>query len=151
MQKMLIDNTSTTSYIVQMHEFSKRREDKLAQRPKGGGNMHGFFHHIFLLLLEQSWIDTPEIYPVFVSTTNLHSYILSVPLYGFSYPNKKRVKPWLVWLSELSTGLQTKGSLVQSPLRAHAWFASQVPGRGRARGNHTLMFLSFFFSHPLCL
>ena len=50
--------------------------------------------------------------------------------------------PWLVWLSGLSAGLPTKGSLVQLPVGAHAWVAGQVPGRGRVRGNHTLMFLS---------
>ena len=32
------------------------------------------------------------------------------------------------------------------PIRAHAWGAGQVPSRGHARGNHTLMFLSLFFS-----
>ena len=38
--------------------------------------------------------------------------------------------PWLVWLSELSAGLRTKGSPVQLPVRAHAWVAGQVPSRG---------------------
>ena len=59
--------------------------------------------------------------------------------------------PWLVWLSELSTGLQTKGSPVWFPVRAHAWVAGQVPSRGRSRGNHTLMFLflSFLLPSPL--
>ena len=52
------------------------------------------------------------------------------------------VEPWLVWLSGLSTSLQTKGPLVQFPVRAYAWAAGQVPSRGRVRGNHTLMFLS---------
>ena len=28
--------------------------------------------------------------------------------------------PWLVWLSGLGTGLQTKGLLVRFPVRAHA-------------------------------
>ena len=50
--------------------------------------------------------------------------------------------PWLVWLSGLSAGLQTKGSLVHFPVRAHAWLVGQVPSRGCTRGNHTLMFLS---------
>ena len=54
--------------------------------------------------------------------------------------------PWLVWLSGLSTGLQTKGLLVLFPVRAHAWVVGQDPSRGRTRGNHTLMFLSLFFS-----
>ena len=31
--------------------------------------------------------------------------------------------PWLLWLSGLSTGLQTKGLQVQFPVRAHAWVA----------------------------
>ena len=43
-----------------------------------------------------------------------------------------------MWFSGLSAGLQTEGSLVRFPVRV----ASQVPSRGRARGNHTLMFLS---------
>ena len=30
---------------------------------------------------------------------------------------------WLVWLSGLSASLRTKGSLVQFPVRAHAWVA----------------------------
>ena len=35
-----------------------------------------------------------------------------------------------------------QGSLVQFPVRANAWVASQVPSRGYVKGNHTLMFLS---------
>ena len=34
---------------------------------------------------------------------------------------KKWLEPWLVWLSGLSAGLWTKGSLVQFPVRAHVW------------------------------
>ena len=56
------------------------------------------------------------------------------------------VPPWLVWLSELSTGPGTKGSLVQFPVRAHAWVTGQVSNRGHVRGNHTLMFVSLSFS-----
>ena len=51
-------------------------------------------------------------------------------------------QPWLVWLSGLSAGLQTKGSLVQFLVRTHAWVAGQIPSREHARGNHTQMFLS---------
>ena len=42
-------------------------------------------------------------------------------------------------------------SLVQFPVRAHAWVVGQVPRRGHMRGNHTLMFLSlsFFLLSPL--
>ena len=47
-----------------------------------------------------------------------------------------------MWLSGLNVGLQTKGSLVRFPVRAHAWVAGQVPSMGCARGNHTWMFLS---------
>ena len=42
----------------------------------------------------------------------------------------------------LSASLQIKGSLVQFPVRAHAWVSGQVPSRGRMRGNHPLMFPS---------
>ena len=34
--------------------------------------------------------------------------------------------PWLVWLSGLSTSLQTKGLLVRFPVRPHAWVAGLV-------------------------
>ena len=40
---------------------------------------------------------------------------------------------WLVRLSGLSASLRTKGSLVQFLVRAHAWVAGQIPGKG-ARG-----------------
>ena len=40
---------------------------------------------------------------------------------------KNLEQPLLVWLSELSAGLQTKGSSVQFLVRAHAWVAGQVP------------------------
>ena len=58
---------------------------------------------------------------------------------------------WLVWLRGLSAGLQTKGSLVQFPVRAHVWVVGQVPSGGYVRGNHTLIFLSlsFFLPFPL--
>ena len=41
---------------------------------------------------------------------------------------KIRKLPWLVWLSGLSTGLETKGSLVRFLVRSHAWVAGWVPG-----------------------
>ena len=58
------------------------------------------------------------------------------------------VLAWLVWLSGLSASLQTTGSLVRCPVRAHAWVAGQVPSKGCARGNNTLMFFSLSFSLP---
>ena len=54
----------------------------------------------------------------------------------------------LVCLSGLSGGLQTKGSLVQFPVRAHAWVVGQIPNMGHTRDNHTLMFLSLSFCLP---
>ena len=42
--------------------------------------------------------------------------------------------------------LQTKGSPVRFPVRAHACVVGQVPSWGHMRGNHTLMFLSLSFS-----
>ena len=55
---------------------------------------------------------------------------------------------WLVWLSGLSAGLQTKGSLVEFPIRTHSWIADQVPSTGHMRSNHTLTFPSLSFSFP---
>ena len=43
---------------------------------------------------------------------------------------KPTFPPWLVWLSGLSAGLQTKGLPVRFPVRAHAWVVGQVPGIG---------------------
>ena len=69
-----------------------------------------------------------------------------LPIYPFNKHNQEYKEPWLVWLSGLSAGLWTKGSLVRFPVRAHASVAGQVPSGGRVRGNHTLMFLSLSFS-----
>ena len=43
---------------------------------------------------------------------------------------KKKNESWLVWLSCLSTGLCTKGSLVWVPVREHAWVADRSPVGG---------------------
>ena len=59
-----------------------------------------------------------------------------------SFSLKHFLTPRLVWL-RLSAGLKTQGSLVRFPGRAHAWVVGQVTS---ARGNHTLMFISLFFS-----
>ena len=64
---------------------------------------------------------------------------------------RKKLRPCLVWLSGLSAGLRTKGSLVRVPVRVHAWVASQVPSRGlHERQPHIdvslpLFLLSFLF------
>ena len=71
------------------------------------------------------------------------SGIVILGLYGV---NLSIFQPWLVWLSGLSARLPTKESLVQFPVRAQAWVVGQVPSTGCTRGNHTLMFLSPFFS-----
>ena len=64
-------------------------------------------------------------------------------------PSKNGFKPWLLWLSGLSDGLPTKGSLVRFPVWAQAWVAGQDPSHGgHMRGKHTLMFLSLSFSLP---
>ena len=49
--------------------------------------------------------------------------------------NKFYVQPWLVWLSELSTGLWTKRLPVEFPVKAHAWVVGQVPGWRHVKGN----------------
>ena len=85
-----------------------------------------------------------------------YAYIKTTKMYSFKRVNfmvcelylNLRKNPWLVWLSGLSAELRTKGTLVQFPVRAHAWVAGQVPSRGYVRGNHTLMFLSLSFSLP---
>ena len=63
--------------------------------------------------------------------------------------------PWLVWLSGLKSGLQTRGSLVRFPVRADAWVVGQVPGGRCVRVNHTLIFLSLkkkkaYFKRSFC-
>ena len=69
--------------------------------------------------------------------------------------NTKKVKPWLVWLSGLSTGLQTKGLPVQIPVRVHAWVVGQVPSRGTWKAttpwyfSPSLLSLSFSLPSPL--
>ena len=49
------------------------------------------------------------------------------------------------WIECKPVNQRATGSI---PFRAHAWVVGQVPSRGHARGNHTLMFLSFSFSLP---
>ena len=48
---------------------------------------------------------------------------------------KHQCEPWLLRLRGWSTGLGTKGSLVQFPVRAYAWVVGQVPSWGCTRGN----------------
>ena len=74
-------------------------------------------------------------------------YFVALPNYHLN-----RVYPALAGMAQwIECRLRTKGSLVQFPVRAHAWVAGQVLSGDNARGNHTLMFLSFSSSLPLCL
>ena len=62
--------------------------------------------------------------------------------------------PWLVWVSGLSAGLQTKGSLVRFPVRGCAWVVGKVrrsgAGGGGARERQPIDFsLSFCLPSPL--
>ena len=75
--------------------------------------------------------------------------IVPATFFGPRCKCKGNSHPWLVWLSGLSAGLKTKGSLVRFPVRAHAWVSGQVPNRGCVRGNHTLIFLFLSPSFPL--
>ena len=89
------------------------------------------------------WLD--------IMVSDIHSifYLLNINISAYGkthliYPTQ----PWLMWLSGLSAGLRSKGWLVRFPVRACAWVAGQVPSKECARGNHTIMFLSLFFSPP---
>ena len=68
--------------------------------------------------------------------------------WNISYWLKDLVEPWLVWLSGLSAGLQTKGRWFDSLSGHMPGLQARFPSAGRARGNHTLMFLSLSFSLP---
>ena len=46
------------------------------------------------------------------------------------------------------TERQTVNQRDRFPGRAHGWVAGKVPSRGCVRDNHTLLFLSLFFSFP---
>ena len=108
------------------------------------------------LITTQSWLRN------WLKCTNMHSWSMHTIFSYFAYvlliyknylfkncfmytklfSIKKNFMPWLVWLSELSASLWTKGSPVQFPVRPHAWVVGRVPSRGCTRGNHTLMSLS---------
>ena len=53
--------------------------------------------------------------------------------------------PWLLWLRGLSTGLQTKGSLVRFSVRACAWVVGQALRKGHMKGNHIWCFSPSLF------
>ena len=84
--------------------------------------------------------------PTFTVASFLTAKIRKQP--KMNSPRRSGIWPWLVWLSKLSSGLQTKGSQVRFPVRAHAWVEGWVPSRGRMRGNHMLMFLCWMKVDP---
>ena len=102
--------------------------------------------HLWVLELPNTWVTYILDY--------FWKYFPSFPQsmrFNFIINKKRNVWPWLVWLSGLSTGLWTKGSPVQFPVRAHAWVVGQIPSWECVKGNHTLMFLSLSFSVPSLL
>ena len=70
-----------------------------------------------------------EAYTVFMGWNNyiIKMSMLPKAIYRFNtIPLKIAMRAWLVWLSGLSAGLQTKHSTVQFPVRGYAWVAGQV-------------------------
>ena len=68
---------------------------------------------------------------------NTYLSIIILTVNGLNAPQKSHIvaewirkHPWQVWLSGLSACLQTTGSVVEFPVRVHAWVAGQDPVRG---------------------
>ena len=104
----------------------------------------------FLMIRFRLWIFGRNItemmsYSSQLSYTRRHMMKLLYILKNISY------LPWLVWLSGLSTGLRIQRSLVQFPVRAHAWVAGQVPGWEHLRGSLWMFLLYVYVSLPLFL
>ena len=101
------------------------------------------------------WMNTFKIYGDIVRNylcSIWHNFLFyEIKIIDFCLLLKILSPAWLVWLSGLSTSLWNKGSPVWFRIRAHAWVVGQVPRRGCIRGNHTLIFLSLFFSLPFPL
>ena len=74
-----------------------------------------------------------------ICTTHGHELSGGMHVGGGVQGGGEKLGSWLVWLSGLSVGLKTKESLVQFPVRVHAWVAGQVPIWEHERGNHTLV------------
>ena len=62
--------------------------------------------------------------------------------------SKNKVSPGWCGSVDWTPACKPKGCRFNSQSRAHAWVAGQVPSRGCARGNHTLILLSLSFSLP---
>ena len=101
--------------------------------------------HDFKLFYNEHWVEkSVDPTSMFIPITQITFNMLVMTCMDCSL--KYMSQPWLVWLSGLSANLQTKGSLVQFPVRAHDWVAVRVPSCGCKRGNHTLVFLSLSFN-----
>ena len=109
---------------------------------------HSNLYNLFLALILPIIIKyLLKIYGICLITT-CKKYKFLKRCFHLDTDSRCYVEPWLVYLSGLSVGLWTKASLVQFPVKAHAWVPGQVPSRGRTRGNHTLVILSLSFSLP---
>ena len=81
--------------------------------------------------------------------------VLATPLRNFAAKqmwdcfHKRKVQPWLAWLSRLSFSKWKVTGLI--PGRAHAWVVGQVPVWGCAGGNQSKLFSLINISLPLFL
>ena len=79
--------------------------------------------------------------------------ILKITIYPFQihrnlqHQNSKYSPGWYGSV-DWALAWEPTGCWSDSQSRAHAWVVGQVTSRQRARGNHTLMFLSLSFSFP---
>ena len=98
---------------------------------------------LFLLLICKS-----PLYILGTSPYQIHDLQLFSPIQIFTLKKKifllalAGVAQWI----ECWPANQRVAGLI--PVGAHAWVAGQVPSRGCARGNHTLMYLPLSFSLP---
>ena len=97
---------------------------------------------------------TAFLYIYYFHSLQLKLGVEILSLFFLTWFLKKRLfLPWLVWLSGLSTGLQTKGSLVWFPAGAHAWVTrawSPVEGAWEP-STHWCSSPSLSSTLPLCL
>ena len=84
----------------------------------------------------------PPVAPVCTTTQLARQTCIQFSTPPLTFIFQKIKSSLAVSLNGLRTGLQTKGSPVQFPVRAHAWVAGQVPSREHARNSHTLIFPS---------
>ena len=70
------------------------------------------------------FINIKLLYDFSYSLLSCRNYLY---LHNLFFKLKTVFVPWLVWLSGLSAGLRTKGSLVQFPVRAHAGLLARSP------------------------